>query len=352
MSSKRRLSQNISASATKLRLDSLNKILKLDSSKTKKQRKDELNKQVSRIALTELLRNTPTTICNTLPDFKTFLSNKDNVNIFREFLKSQYCHENIDFYLACERYNKLNPETVGKEMIKFMANQIYNDYLSKDARQPINIDYKCIQYIREHLKDPKPDLLHDAQIEVFNLMKADCYPRFCKTWQMDRDTAQKILSEKPVESTPMSNKTITSISTSSSRVLGPTNLITPSSSCSHTPASRSISSRDHRRKSIMINSNKRCPEECPYNTVGLPCQTHDVKVQEPQEPPRTRVKKRSFRSSFNVDLDNGLDLRRIHKVPDASDNFPPPLPPKPSDVYTRDVMNKKYQPFVGKVFHV
>lgn len=336
-SPKRRLSQNISTSATKLRLDSINKILKINSVKARKQKNNAIARQVSRVALSELLKNTSAIVSHDLPDFKTFLSNKENVNIFREFLKSQYCQENIDFYLACEKYRQLDPERVGKEMVKFMATQIYNDFLSEDARQPVNINYNCVKVIKASMKDPKPDLLCDAQSEIFNLMKADCYPRFCKTWPLDKDMAKKILTEKPVEATQMSNKTNSTLTSFSSDLTTPLN----STKCS------SITSKRSKRR-LVLESNKECPSECPYYRVRLPCQTHS-RVGKSKE----RERRMPLEAS---DLIDQIDLRRIHHVPNVQDclpsPLPPPLPPKPDDIVTNDIINKKYCPYVGKVFHV
>lgn len=114
-------------------------------------------------------------------DFKTFLSSKKNVEKFKLFLQSQYSSENIDFYLACEKFMNLDKDKVGREMIKFMANQIYNDFLGDNARQPVNINYECLQNIRWQIKNPHQNLFLDAQTEVFRLMEGDCYPRFCKS---------------------------------------------------------------------------------------------------------------------------------------------------------------------------
>lgn len=193
MSSKHR-SPNSSNASNKLRLDSLNKILKITDVGKNKRR--SIAKQVGTIALSELLRDAPSRLKN-IPDFKVFLSNEENVQLFREFLKTQYCHENLDFYIACEKYRNLDPDKVGEEiMMKFMANQIFNDYLAENARQPINVDNSCRLNIASKMKNPRPDLLIEAQTEIFNLMRADCYPRFCKTWQLNKETARKILCEK------------------------------------------------------------------------------------------------------------------------------------------------------------
>lgn len=335
MDSKRRLS-NITASTTKLKFDSLNKILKIDSSKSKKQKKEALARQVSKVALAELLKNAPTTNVQDLPDFRTFLSSKENIQIFREFLKTQYCQENIDFYLACEKFQKLDPEKVGKDLVKFMATQIYNDYLGDQARQPVNINYECLKSIRRQICDPNPEMLCQAQLEIYNLMKSDCYPRFCKTWRLDRETAKKILCEHSICSLPLNETSCNTTKTSNI-----TNLNLTSSLCSS--KNQSSHRKGVKRKAIDLLSNE-CPEDCPYFRVGLPCQQHNVEADK-----RTEQRGTS-------DLIDKIDLRRIHHVPNCcsrrSPSPPPPLPPKPDELEVSPVINKKFRPYVGKVFHV
>lgn len=340
MNSKRRLSQNLSA--TKLRFDSaLNKILKVDSHKSRKHKQREtIAKQVSRVALSELLKNTPTKAYQNLPDFKTFLANKENIRIFREFLKTQYCQENIDFYLACEKYRSLDPEKVGNDLVKFMATQIFNDYLGENARQPVNINHDCLQTIIEQMREPHPNLLSDAQMEIFNLMRTDCYPRFCKTWLLDRETATKILCERHMESTTL-NRINTATTGRSGNNIDTSGLTTSSIGVDSTPSSstRSLQLRGTMRE-LAPQSNLECTPSCPYYRVGLPCQQHIFK----EKPQRGAS-----------DLIDQIKLSRIHHVPNCRPPKrsppPPPLPSKPYEIVS-SVSNKKSRPYVGEAFDV
>lgn len=207
MSSKRR--QSLLVTANDLRLQTISKVLKTDSSQKGKRKGDALGKQLSKVALSELIAASH---IKAPPDFKLFLSNPTNVEEFRQFLKTQYCQENIDFYLACEKYRKLKIGTdrVSKELVTFMATQIYNDFLSENAKQPINVDSDCLTRIK-HLKrnGPTPDMFDEAQLEIFNLMRSDCFPRFCKTWRVDRNTASRILSESFLDTSARSARSQT-----------------------------------------------------------------------------------------------------------------------------------------------
>lgn len=159
------------AEAKKSRL--VNLLKTVSGMKKSKTRKDECQSTLSKSSRTPRKQKHD--------DFKTFLSARSNLIKFREFLKMQYCTENLDFYLACEKFRQLDRDKVGKELIKFMANQIYNDFLGDKARQPVNIDYECLQNILWQLKNPSQDLFFDAQTEIFNLMESDCYPRYQKS---------------------------------------------------------------------------------------------------------------------------------------------------------------------------
>lgn len=372
MSSARKSGDNLNSSANKLRLDSLaNKILKIDHRKNhKKQKKDSLSKQVSRVALAELLKNTSYSTSNSnqrasiiyeLPDFSAFLLNKENVQVFREFLKTQYCQENIDFYLACEKYKNLDSDGVGIEFVKLMVNQIFNDYLSKDARQPVNISDECKQLIQKQLKTPTPNLFCDAQLEIFNLMATSCYPNFCKTWLLDRELAQKILSERNLDqSTPM-NRTTNTIATHNSTltsILSTPSMANKSATCSTRSESSKHQSHiiDNRRRSPRLHPPPivGCPPHCPYNRVGLPCQHHIQPLD------RTKVAK-----ICPQDLADQLDLSKIHRVPTSVNHSrpapPPPLPPKPEKMLCTKRSKTSISPapsqglaapFVGKVFNV
>lgn len=341
MSSRQRNSPNSSSSSNKLRLDSLNKILKIDVGKSiRKQRRATIAKQASTIALSELLKNTPSRLQN-IPDFKVFLSNEENVQLFRDFLRTQYCHENLDFYLACEKYRNLDPEKVGKDMIKFMATQIYNDFLCENARQPVNLDDSCKVNIANQMKNPGLDLLVEAQTEIFNLMRADCYPRFCKTWQLDKETARKILCERAIE-IPLNKKKSPKINHGRSKTMSPAR-----SDLTTTSFNSTLYSEDSliSKKKALLNSNTNCPPDCPYNRIGLPCQQH------------FNGWKKEMKQMHSLDFAGNIDLKKVQEPPMNElmrSPPPPPLPPKPRRYQTRSspVDDPRFYPYVGKVFHV
>lgn len=351
MSSRKRPSENLSVSTNKLRLDSINKILKIDT-KAKRQRRESLAKTVSRVALSELIKNTPTASRNGPLDFKTFLADKDNIHVFRDFLKSQYCQENLDFFLACERYKRLDAGKVGHELVKFMATQIYNDFLSPDARQPVNIDHSCVKRIEQLMKYPRPELFDEAKAEIVNLMETDCFPRFCKTWQMDKELARKIVLKTDENASQVTDTNTTSSQPAPFSINSSKNTINSSANDLECSTSTSI---ELASQVSATTSSEGCSIECPYFSISrLPCPGHrPLKHCLPEK-----------RSQHRDDLSEHMDLRKIHKLPDSlrprRTPPPPPLPPKLSHESEKIAPRKtgsetdyeRHYPYVGKVFHV
>ena len=59
----------------------------------------------------------------------------------QEFLKSQFSHENIYFWVACERYKQLSEVEARRQV----ALQIYERHLCVGAPEPVNVDSQAQQ---------------------------------------------------------------------------------------------------------------------------------------------------------------------------------------------------------------
>lgn len=57
----------------------------------------------------------------------------DGVAAFRAFLKSEFCEENIEFWLACEDFKK----TKSPQKLTLKAKKIYNDFIEKEAPKEV-----------------------------------------------------------------------------------------------------------------------------------------------------------------------------------------------------------------------
>ncbi|XP_046658243.1 regulator of G-protein signaling loco isoform X2 [Homalodisca vitripennis] len=109
--------------------------------------------------------------------FEKLLEDPDGLQTFAEFLKKEFSHENIYFWVACERYRWLEGEDARREA----AHQIFEKHLAVGASEPVNVDSQARQVSADELNQAQPTLFLQAQKQIFNLMKFDSYPRFIKS---------------------------------------------------------------------------------------------------------------------------------------------------------------------------
>ncbi|XP_042319718.1 regulator of G-protein signaling 1 [Sceloporus undulatus] len=95
---------------------------------------------------------------------------------FKEFLKSEFSDENIEFWLACEDYKKTQADHLHSK-----AERIYKEFVQSDAIKQVNIDFHTRKDIAKKAQDPTPSSFDEAQRLVFVLMERDSYPRFLKS---------------------------------------------------------------------------------------------------------------------------------------------------------------------------
>ncbi|KAK2822105.1 hypothetical protein Q5P01_022170 [Channa striata] len=105
------------------------------------------------------------------------LSSKYGMKIFQAFLKSEFSDENIEFWLVCEDYKKMNSSF----RMSSRAKKIFKRYIQSEAPREINIDHRTRELIRWNLKAPTTVCFDDAQRIVYGLMERDSYPRFLKS---------------------------------------------------------------------------------------------------------------------------------------------------------------------------
>uniref|UniRef100_A0A673HYD5 Regulator of G-protein signaling 12-like n=1 Tax=Sinocyclocheilus rhinocerous TaxID=307959 RepID=A0A673HYD5_9TELE len=110
--------------------------------------------------------------------FERLLQDPVGVRYFSEFLKKEFSEENILFWQACECFSQV-PEH-DKKQLSQKAKEIYNRFLSSKATMPVNIDSQA-QLADDVLTAPQPNMFKQPQLQIFNLMKMDCYARFLKS---------------------------------------------------------------------------------------------------------------------------------------------------------------------------
>lgn len=93
------------------------------------------------------------------------------------FLKSEFCEENIEFWLACEDFKK----TKSPQKLSSKARKIYTDFIEKEAPKEINIDFQTKTLIAQNIQEATTGCFTTAQRRVYSLMENNSYPRFLES---------------------------------------------------------------------------------------------------------------------------------------------------------------------------
>ena len=101
----------------------------------------------------------------------------DGLAAFRAFLKSEYCEENIEFWLASEDFKK----TKSPQKLSSKAKEIYTDFIEKEAPKEINIDFQTKTLIAQNIQEATSGCFTTAQKRVYSLMENNSYPRFLES---------------------------------------------------------------------------------------------------------------------------------------------------------------------------
>ncbi|XP_051481597.1 regulator of G-protein signaling 1-like [Apus apus] len=104
------------------------------------------------------------------------LASQSGQGVFREFLKSEFSEENIEFWLACEDYKKSK-----SDHLQCKAERIYEEFVQSDAIKQINIDHQIREATAKKAQDPTRTSFDEVQKTVYILMERDSYPRFLKS---------------------------------------------------------------------------------------------------------------------------------------------------------------------------
>ena len=96
------------------------------------------------------------------------------VEVFRDFLITQICVENLDFWLAVEKYKSLQtPIEIGLH-----KSAIFQKFIHDRAPSQVNLEEKLRREILTNLQLPDTSLFNEAQKQVYHILTYDCYPRF------------------------------------------------------------------------------------------------------------------------------------------------------------------------------
>ncbi|XP_063345087.1 regulator of G-protein signaling 3-like isoform X1 [Pelmatolapia mariae] len=109
---------------------------------------------------------------------ESLLSNQYGLTVFRHFLRSEFSEENLDFWLAVERFKKTRPSN----KMAARAAKIYDHFISTTAARQVNVDSAIREATNQSLRlGVSSASFQLAQEQIFNLMETDSYPRFLKS---------------------------------------------------------------------------------------------------------------------------------------------------------------------------
>lgn len=110
---------------------------------------------------------------------ETLLSKKCGQKAFRDFLKSEFCEENLDFWLACQEFKTSDSQ----EDLTRRAASIYKEFVNAESPKQVNLDFHTREIISQNLQQPTPTCFVVAQRKIYSLMENGSFPRFIQSEQ-------------------------------------------------------------------------------------------------------------------------------------------------------------------------
>ncbi|KPP57688.1 hypothetical protein Z043_124564, partial [Scleropages formosus] len=109
--------------------------------------------------------------------FEYLLSHKYGRVAFRIFLKSEFCEENMEFWLACEKFTKIKSQS----QLRTRARSIYKEFIKSKSPKEVNLDSHTKETIAQSLQWPAVSCFAKAQKIIYLLMENSSYPRFIES---------------------------------------------------------------------------------------------------------------------------------------------------------------------------
>ncbi|XP_027140241.1 regulator of G-protein signaling 3-like isoform X1 [Larimichthys crocea] len=132
-------------------------------------------------SLEKALRNnrpSPGEVLRWSENLEALLTNQYGLAVFRHFLRSEFSEENLDFWLAVERFKRTRPLS----KMAARAAKIYEEFISTNAARQVNVDSSVRESTNQSLHlGVSPASFQLAQDQIYSLMEADSYPRFLRS---------------------------------------------------------------------------------------------------------------------------------------------------------------------------
>lgn len=111
------------------------------------------------------------------------MSNEMERELFHIFLKSNFCDENFDFYMATIDYEQLPTLKQRKKT----GTTIFNAFLTSTCLNPVNIPSDIMEKVTKNFEEGnfEENLFTDCKVAICKLLTLDSLPRF-----LSRDTSK------------------------------------------------------------------------------------------------------------------------------------------------------------------
>ncbi|KAM9858670.1 regulator of G-protein signaling 3-like [Aulostomus maculatus] len=131
-------------------------------------------------SLVKALKNGPSAgdVLRWAESLEALLTNQYGLAVFRHFLRSEFSEENLDFWLAVERFKQTCPLS----KIASRAAKIYDEFISTTAARQVNVDSSVRELTNKSLcLGVNHASFQLAQDQILTLMETDSYPRFLRS---------------------------------------------------------------------------------------------------------------------------------------------------------------------------
>ena len=102
-----------------------------------------------------------------------------NISNFARFLTRGVCLEVLLFWKAVEHYKSLFSEN---ERVA-SASRIFDMYFAEGALRQVNFREPQVKWIKERMREASEDVFDAAQLEAYEMMRLDLWPRYCEEIQ-------------------------------------------------------------------------------------------------------------------------------------------------------------------------
>lgn len=104
------------------------------------------------------------------------LRDKNGLELFLGFLRSEFSEENLEFWIACEEFRTCNDTNIATT-----SQKIYSDFVVSKAPKEVNLDSDTRMQTVLGLESPSRETFDVAQHKIQALMAKDSYPRFLES---------------------------------------------------------------------------------------------------------------------------------------------------------------------------